>query len=189
VTTFFIDAGIDTGGICLQREVEIEADENADGLLLRLADHGASLMLETIELIAAGKAPRTPQDPGLATPAPAFSKEDGLVDWDLPSNAIRNRIRGLQPWPGSYSTLRGERILLLKARPATAEEVPWEAGAAPPPGTLAGYLPNGLPVVATGGGEGLVLLEIQREGRRPGDGASVMRGLRSEPGVRFSDEG
>ena len=189
VTTFFIDAGIDTGGICLQREVEIEADESADRLLPRLAEHGASLMLETVELIAAGKAPRTPQDPGLATPAPAFSKEDGLVDWDLTAITIRNRIRGLHPWPGSYSTLRGERILLLKARPTTAEEVPWDEGAAPPPGTLAGYLPNGLPVVATGGGEGLVLLEIQREGRRPGDGASVMRGLRSQPGERFSNEG
>lgn len=189
VTTFFIDAGIDTGGICLQREVEIDADESADQLLLRLADHGASLMLETVELIAAGKAPRTAQDPDLATPAPAFSKEDGLIDWDLPAESIRNRIRGLQPWPGSYTTIGGERILLLKARPATADERPWEEGAAPPPGTLAGYLPDGLPVVASGGGEGVVLLEIQREGRRPGDGASVMRGLRSEPGERFGDEG
>jgi methionyl-tRNA formyltransferase len=189
VTTFFIDAGIDTGGICLQREVEIDDDENAADLSGRLADHGAALMLETVDLIAAGKAPRTPQDPGLATPAPAFRKEDGLIDWDLPARSIGNRIRGLQPWPGAYTTISGERILLLKARPATDAEVPWESGQAPPPGTLAGRLPDGLPVVAAGEGSGLVLLEIQREGRRPGDAASVMHGLRSDPGERFGDEG
>jgi len=189
VTTFFIDAGVDTGGICLQREVEIEADENAAQLLERLADHGASLMLETVELTAAGRAPRTPQDQTLATPAPSFTREDGLIDWNLPAEALRNRIRGLQPWPGTYSSIHGERILVLKARQLITGETPWEEGAAPPPGTLAGFLTGGQPVVATGEGGGLVLLEIQREGRRSGDGASVMRGLRSEPGDRFGDEG
>lgn len=189
VTTFFIDTGIDTGGICLQQEVEINSEENAEELSLRLADAGAMLMLETVDLIASGTAPRVAQDQALATSAPGLTKEDGRIEWEMAAEAIRNRIRGLHPWPGSYSSIRGERLLVMKARIATDQELPWTVEAHPPPGTLAGFLPDGLPVVSTGDGRGLVLLEIQREGRRAGDGAAVMRGLRCEVSERFGDDG
>jgi methionyl-tRNA formyltransferase len=188
VTTFFVDAGIDTGAICLQREVVIDEEEHAGELRQRLAEVGAALMRESVDLIAAGTAPRITQDSALATPAPAFTKEEGLIDWNRPASEIRNRIRGLQPWPGSFSSITGERVILLKTRIADRDEWPWGGGEAPPPGTLAGFLPGGEPVVVTGEGDGLVLLEIQREGRRPGTAAAVMRGLRCEPGARFGDE-
>jgi len=189
VTTFFIDTGIDTGGICLQREVGIEPDENAEALSLRLADTGARLMLETVDLVASGTAPRVSQDIALATAAPGLTKDDGRIDWEMAAEDIRNRIRGLHPWPGSYSSIRGERILVLKARITTDREQPWDEEMKPAPGTLAGFLSDGAPVVSTGDGQGVVLLEIQREGRRPGDGAAVMRGLRCEAGERFGDDG
>ncbi|MFC1627794.1 methionyl-tRNA formyltransferase [Gemmatimonadota bacterium] len=189
VTTFFIDAGIDTGGICLQRKVGIEPDENAEALSLRLADTGARLMLETVDLIAAGSAPRVPQDTTLATPAPSFTRKDGRIDWEMAAEDIGNRIRGLHPWPGSYSTIRGERLLVLKARVTTGRELPWDEETHPAPGTLAGFLSDGAPVISTGDGKGVVLLEIQREGRRPGDAVAVMRGMRCEAGERFGDDG
>ena len=116
VTTFFIDAGVDTGLICLQREVLIDPDETAGELSERLKYTGAKLMLETIDLVESGEAPRITQDSSVSSPAPKLKKSDGELDWKSGADEVINRIRGLNPWPGSFTHYNQERILVLKAR-------------------------------------------------------------------------
>jgi methionyl-tRNA formyltransferase len=185
LTTFFIDAGVDTGGICLQREVGILPEETAGELSERLSVIGAELMLETLDRVEEGTAPSIPQDPGLATPAPKLRKEDGLLDWSETAVRIVNRVRGMNPWPGSYSFLRGERILVLRARVVEGEALPWSGEDLPGPGAIGDFLEDGTPVVAAGDGVGVALTELQREGRRPAAGAEIIRGMRCEVGDIF----
>ncbi len=185
VTTFFIDAGVDTGAVCLQREVAIGPAENAGDLSARLADLGAGLLVETLDLVAAGTAPRQPQDPALATPAPRLTKEEGELDWNQPARRVVNRIRGLTPWPGAFTFFGPERLMVHAARPVEGMELPWPAEGAPEPGTLGGFLTDGTPVVSTADGTGVALLRLQRESRSAASGAAVIRGLRCKGGERF----
>jgi len=185
VTTFFIDTGVDTGAICLQREVAIEPEENAGELAGRLARAGAALMVETLDRLEAGTAPRLPQDPARSTPAPKLEKEAGRLDWTLPATDLVNRVRGLNPWPGTWTFCGGERILIRRARRAGASASIGPAAA----GTVAACLESGEPVVAAGGGEGVVLVEAQRAGRRPVRGSELARGLRGGGGERLGGGG
>ncbi len=188
VTTFFIDAGIDTGAICLQREVAIAPGENAGDLSARLARLGAALLLETLDRVEAGTAPRRPQNTALATPAPRLQKNDGEIDWTLPAAAIANRIRGLTPWPGAFTFLETERLMVLQARVISAEQLPWERDQLLRPGTLGGFDDDGTPVVSAGDGSGVALVSLQRESRSAAPGADVIRGLRCECGECFGDD-
>lgn len=183
VTTFFIDAGVDTGALCLQREVPIEPEEDAGELAERLARVGAGLMLETLDRVAAGDEPRLRQDPALVTPAPRLSKEDGEIDWERPAVEVVNRIRGLNPWPGTWTWLAGERLIIRRVRTAA----PSSPGT--PAGTVTGRDAGGYPVVAAGDGGGVVILEAQRAGRRPMGGEELARGLHWQGGERLGEAG
>src|SRR5579871_4894206 len=112
VTTMRIDAGLDTGEMLLKAETEIGPDETAVELGRRLASMGADLLVRTlaqIEMVVPEK-----QDPTQATYAPILKKEDGLINWNQSAQAIHNRIRGLQPWPGGYTTFRGQTLNIWK---------------------------------------------------------------------------
>ncbi len=114
VTTFMIDEHIDTGDILLQREAPILESDNAGSLHDRLMELGAGLITETVEGLWKGTLTPRPQ-PGsegaVLKPAPKLFRDDCKLDWTLPAPAIRNRIRGLSPFPGAWSTLEynGER--------------------------------------------------------------------------------
>ncbi|CAA9382218.1 MAG: Methionyl-tRNA formyltransferase [uncultured Pyrinomonadaceae bacterium] len=114
VTTMQMDAGLDTGGILLQREISIGADENAIELMGRLSTLGADLLSETLamfdELVA------QPQDEALATFAPIMKKEDGAIDWNLPAKEISNRVRGFQPFPTSHTKLQDKKLTVWKSQ-------------------------------------------------------------------------
>ena len=99
VTTMRIDAGLDTGDLLLKRETAIGADETAIELGARLAVMGAELLVATLAALQAGSLMPEKQDSSKATYAPLLKKEDGLIDWTLPAQAVHNRCRP-QPWPG-----------------------------------------------------------------------------------------
>jgi len=108
VTTMRIDAGMDTGDMLLQQEIDIAPEETAPELAASLAEAGAPLMLQTLRgLIAENLVPR-PQDNEKATYAPLLKKEDGRIDWDPPAQQIYNRMRGLTPWPAEYTSFSGQ---------------------------------------------------------------------------------
>ena len=108
VTSMQVNAGLDTGPILMKYETEIGADETAPQLAARLAEAGAPLIVETLRKLDRGELASEPQDDSQATLAPLLKKEDGRIDWSQPAQTIYNRIRGLQPWPGAFTTFRGK---------------------------------------------------------------------------------
>ncbi len=93
VTTMQIDAGMDTGDMLLQREIEIGPKETAPELAARMAEIGAPLMAETLRGLAAGTIVPKPQNHAEASSAPILRKEDGRIDWKRPASEIYNRMR------------------------------------------------------------------------------------------------
>ena len=182
VTTMRIDAGLDTGDMLLRAETAIGAEETAIELGRRLAVLGADLLAETLERLEAGALTPEKQDPSQATYAPILKKEDGLIDWRWPAEAIHNRVRGLQPWPGGHTTFRGQSLNVWKTRsgaglPACAvalREATAQAGRPAPPGTIHRIKP--LLIVC---GNGLLeLQEVQSEGRKRMSAADFANGQR-----------
>ena len=166
VTTMRIDAGLDTGDMLLKAETEIGPEETAIELGRRLSLMGARLLVETLDRI--GEIVPEKQDPAQATHAPMLKKEDGLIDWNASAVAIHNRVRGLQPWPGAYTTFRGQKLHIWKSRPQLRPEVH------PAPGAWITLKP---PAVCCGEGV-LELIEVQMEGRKRIAAADFVNGQR-----------
>jgi methionyl-tRNA formyltransferase len=169
VTTMRIDAGLDTGDMLLKAETAIGPEENAVELGVRLAAIGAELLVETLDGLRAGTVVPEKQDGAQATLAPLLKKEDGAVDWSGTAQAIHDRVRGLQPWPGAQTSFRGMPLHLWKTR--RREEV---YGGDKLPG---GFLSLKPLVVACGEGS-LELLEVQLEGRKRIAAADFANGQR-----------
>jgi len=167
VTTMRIDAGLDTGDILLARETEIGPEENAIELGARLALLGADLLIETLAGLEAGRIVPRKQDPSQATLAPILKKEDGLIDWCQPAESVHNRIRAMQPWPGAYTTFRGQTLHIWRTWVGPVSE-------SAPPGRFVRLNP-----LTVSCGEGaLELLEVQLEGRRHMIGPAFANGQR-----------
>ncbi len=111
VTTFFIDDKIDTGNIILQKEVEISDKDTAGDLHDKLMETGASLIQNTVELIASGKSSAKSQDLFIKDEtelkaAPKIFKNDCKIDWTQSIDKIYNFIRGLSPYPGAWTVIK-----------------------------------------------------------------------------------
>jgi methionyl-tRNA formyltransferase len=119
VTTMRINAGLDTGDILQQREVVIRYDDTAVTLSPRLAELGASLMLETLHGLRAGTVHARAQDDAAASQAPVLKREDGLIDFRRSAPENYNRLRGFQPWPGAHTRFRDKSLHVWWAVPST----------------------------------------------------------------------
>lgn len=126
VTTMMTDEGIDTGDILLQRETNILPMETAGDLIQRIGAMGAELLLETIKALEAGTLPRAKQDESLMSYYPMLNKEMGRIDWSQSAQAIADRVRGLNPWPGAYidTSNHGRLKLLLAGAETGADQAP-----------------------------------------------------------------
>jgi methionyl-tRNA formyltransferase len=177
LTTMKIDAGLDTGPMLLTHEVSIGADETAPELAARLAEAGAPLMVETLQKMQRGEITPTPQDNSRATLAPPLKKEDGRIDWKLAALKIYNRIRGLQPWPGAFTTFRGKTCQIW-GKPLQ----PVAAGGMP--GIILPTKEDGLLVIC--GGPSVFRVDYaQLEGRKRVTGMEFANGARIAPGETF----
>lgn len=115
-TTFFINEKIDEGNILLQKEIKISAEENAGELHDRLMEMGAKLVVETLDGLAENSIQEKPQ-PEVEYPKNAFKifKEDTRIDWTKNSETVHNFIRGMSPYPASFTTIKiGEDEKFLK---------------------------------------------------------------------------
>jgi methionyl-tRNA formyltransferase len=119
LTVFWVDKGIDTGPILLQKEVEIGPDETTGSVYFdKLFPMGIDAMVEAVELIKKGNAPRIPQDDSKATYEPPCDDRVASVDFEKSINDIYNLIRGCDPQPGAYTTYQGKRVRFYEARMA-----------------------------------------------------------------------
>jgi methionyl-tRNA formyltransferase len=184
VTTMRIDAGMDTGEMLLRRELEIGPNETAPELAQRLSEIGAPLMAETLRGLAVGTIAPRPQNHAEATLAPLLKKEDGRIDWKRPSQEIYNRIRGFAPWPGAYTTFRGQTCHVW-AEPVSNQVFTsqFSAAASVVPGTIFGEK-NGL-FVFCGGTTVLRVQTVKLEGRKQVSASEFTNGARLKTGERF----
>ena len=166
LTTFFIEKGIDTGDIILQEKVEIFPGETAGELHDRLARLGAELVLKTVDLIEAGKAPRRKQE-GEATRAPKIRPEMAEIHWDRPADEIERQIRAFSPVPGAFTFLHGKRVKIYRAQKAPVE-IP------PSPGKI--RVEQGQRLLASARDGWLEILELQEEGRKRLKAEEFLRG-------------
>jgi methionyl-tRNA formyltransferase len=145
LTIFWVDEGIDTGDILLQKEVEIGPNETTGAVYFnKLYPMGVEAIVEAVELIAAGKAPRLPQDHSQATYEPPCDEKVAGLSWEQPGAGVYNFIRGCDPQPGATTSFRGEKVKLFNAGFS-----PLAHSAAP--GEILEVSPKGLTIAVQGG--------------------------------------
>lgn len=176
VTTMFLDEGLDTGDIILQKEIAIPENYDYGDLEQTLARYGASLLVDTINAIAQNQISRKRQNNEEATYAPLITKEDEKIVWSRSALDINHQIRALSPYPGAYASMANKRFKIFRAR-VMAE---LQSGV---PGEIIGLTGQGIQV-ATGQGA-LEILEVQREGKKRMICSNFLQGFRIEPGDRL----
>jgi methionyl-tRNA formyltransferase len=172
VTIMQIDAGLDTGDMLSRAKTGILPDETAPRLSARLADLGASLLIDTLRSIEAGTGAREEQNPAEATLAPILKKEDGQIDWRRKAGEIYNRFRGFQPWPGAFTTFRGQQLSVMSA--ALGGRISVAPGEA--------LLQQRRWLVGCGDGAALELLEVQLAGKKRMSAEAFLNGYKLAPG-------
>jgi methionyl-tRNA formyltransferase len=171
VSVMKTEEGLDTGPLYAVWRTEILPEEDAVALSERLRDKGIELLLEVLEGLP--HLVPVPQE-GEASYAPLLTKEEGRVRFGEGAEAIYNRHRGVQPWPGSFFFRGGKRVKVLRMRPEPGQGTPGVVQAVDREGVLVGT------------GEGLIrLLEVQPEGKRPMPAADWARGHGVGPGSRL----
>ena len=110
VTIMYMVKKMDAGNIISQKETSILEEDTVGVLYDRLSDLGAELLKETLPSILAGTNQSVPQDESLVTYAPTLSREDERIDWNLSARQIYNKVRGTNPWPGSFTTYNGKTV-------------------------------------------------------------------------------
>jgi methionyl-tRNA formyltransferase len=172
VTLFWLDEGMDTGPIFLQKKIAIQPEDDAETLRNKLVPLGVSSVEEALALLEKGAVKKIPQT-GTPSPAPILKKEDGQINWAKPAEAIRNQIRGLTPWPGVHSG--GLKFNKVKVSFDTEKAQP---------GTVIRLASGEGPVVKCGQNS-LVLLQVQPEGKKAMPAWSWWQGARLKIGDRI----
>jgi methionyl-tRNA formyltransferase len=167
VTAMYMNEGLDTGDILLQRSVEILPNDTGGSLHERLAQIALQALLESLRLVAAGNAPRIAQDNAYATYAPKLKREHGLIDWSESAEAIERKIRAYNPWPGAFMKVDHQN---LKVFSASVVDLNGQAGEV--------LRSDEDLIVATGKGA-LSVAEVQLEGKRRMSAAEFLRGHRA----------
>ena len=167
ITAMYMDEGLDTGDILLQRSVEILPNDTGGSLHDRLAQIAPEALLESLRLVAAGNAPRIPQDNARATYAPKLKREHGLIDWSESAEAIERKIRAYNPWPGAFMKVDRQNLKIFSASVVDLNGQP------------GGVLRSDEDLIVATGKDALSLAEVQLEGKRRMSAAEFLRGHRA----------
>ena len=144
LTIFWPDEGLDEGPVLLQKEVEIGPDDTLGSLYFNhLFPMGVAAMLESLDLVRDGNAPRIDQDHGKATYESWCRKADAEIDWSKPVDEVYNLIRGTNPQPGAWTTFKGEELKVFDSAKVEATGSP---------GEVVAVSDEGVAVAAAGGG-------------------------------------
>jgi methionyl-tRNA formyltransferase len=144
LSIFWPDGGIDTGLILLQKEIQIGPNDTTGSLYFNhLFPMGVDAILESIDLVKAGKAPKMPQDEAGATYEPPCDDRVAGIDWETPAGELYNLVRGCDPQPGAFALLNGEKVRFYGAQ--LIEESTDKA-----PGTILAVDDQGIHVAVSG---------------------------------------
>jgi len=178
VTTFYIRKKVDTGDMILQREIEIYPEESLGELHDRMAQLGADVLLETVDLIKRGEVRALKQNDAQATPAPKITPEHCRIDWSRQATEIKNQIRALAPSPGAFTFYRRKILKIFKTE--VIGDIPFTDDF----GKVVESDKKESLWVRTGKGI-LSMLEVQPEGKRRMNIEEFLRGYRVQPGEKL----
>lgn len=177
ITIFWPDAGIDTGPILLQKEVDIAPDDTVGSLYYdKLFPLGIAALVESVGLVKAGKAPRIPQDEPQASYEPLCDESRAAIDWSQPATVVYNFIRGTNPQPGATASFQGNRVKFFDAA---------LLGAARDrsPGEVVAVSDEGIIVAAKGGS--ILVKRVQSAGSGKIPAAEYAKSVSLKAGDRF----
>lgn len=180
VTTMEMAEKLDAGPIYIQRSVPIDSMENAGELSGRLSREGASVLLETLSGIDREKlSPREQPVKGISM-VPRLKKSDGLIPWDLDAARVHDHIRGMNPWPGSYTFCGGDYLKVHRAEPCVCVDHPGRHGI---------VMEAGREGIVISCGRGAVRIKrLQAPGRKVHDAHDFLRGYDLDTGAMFENE-
>ncbi len=177
LTIIWPDQGIDTGPILLQKAVDILPDDTVGSLFYnKLYPMGVEALVEAIQLVKAGKAPRIPQDNSQATYEPLCREQHGIIDWTKPAREVYNLIRGTNPQPGASTTWQGQKLKifdseLIKSAPTGA------------PGEVTSISEEGFAVACQGGS--ILVKRVQPAGSGKLSAAEFIKNAKLKKGDRL----
>jgi len=167
LSIFWPDNGLDTGDVLLQKKTPISFEDSLGSVYFdRLFPMGVEAMLESVDLVKAGKAPRIKQDESQATYEGRCGADNGRIDWGKPWRQIHNLIRGCNPAPGAWTTLDGKTLQVFEAKPLPARDPKGIAGKM---GEIVAVEADGFTVVCADG-----RIKVLRV--KPADGSKVGAG-------------
>jgi methionyl-tRNA formyltransferase len=176
VTVMKMSPILDAGEIILQSKMVIDPQDTAGSLRERMAQLGATTMIEALEQIGKDQHSLLRQDLAQVSYAPKLTKELGHIEWKEPALKIHNLVRGLQPWPGAYTSAGGKMIKILQTRVG-------ETTSPLPPGTVVGIEKQGIEIAT--GKKSLLILRVQPESGKPMDGRSFAAGYKLAAGKQL----
>jgi methionyl-tRNA formyltransferase len=165
-----MDEGLDTGDMLLQSRIDIDGDDDAGTLSVRLAELGARTLIETLRGLRSGAVKPVPQT-GEPSLAPILRKEDGVIDWQLSAAGLADFIRGMNPWPSAVSRLGDGKIKIIRAKAVEGRGVPGRVEKAS----------GGILLIGTSDGL-LKIEELQPEGKKAMTAASFLAGRKLKEG-------
>lgn len=179
VTTMYMAEGLDTGDMILKEEVMLDEKETGGSLHDKLSVIGAALLVKTLNMLKEGTAVREKQDDSLKGQyAKMLDKHMGAIDFNEPAVKIERLIRGLNPWPSAYTKLNGKTC---KFWLADVDSSDYDGVC----GEVVKVTKNDF-VIKTGQG-GLIVKELQLEGKKRMDAGAFMRGVPIKEGVIFGE--
>jgi len=169
ISIMHMDEGLDTGPVVYEKPVPITSADTAGALHDRLASAGASAMSHVLKKLGGGPLEEVPQPEDGVTYANKIDKVEAEINWSRPAFEVANHIRGLSPFPGAWSLVKGERLKILNAVADQGEGAP---GA---------VLDTDLRIAC---GDGAIrVLEAQRAGKAAQTVETLLRGFKIEPGT------
>jgi len=178
LTTFYIRKTVDTGDIILQKEIDIFPEENFGELHDRMANLGADMIQETLDMVERGEVKPLKQDDSQASRAPKITPEHCRIDWSREAVQIKNMIRGLSPSPGAFSFFKGKSLKIFKAETIGDQQFTNGFGEVVESDSKKNVW------VRTGKGF-LSIFEIQPENKRKMSMEEFIRGYRVKSGEKF----
>lgn len=177
LTVLWADKGIDTGPILLQKEVDIAPDDTTGSIYFnRLFPMGIDAIVEAVDLVKSGRAPKIPQDHALATYEPPCDDRHAGIDWSKPARQVYNLVRGCDPQPGAHSILAGAKVKFYQVQLVESDQES-------EPGQIVG-IGSGEVVVALNGGA-LKIGRLKPEKGAKMDAGDFAKQMDLKVGMRF----
>lgn len=164
ITVMYMDEGLDTGDILLQSKIDILPSDTGGSLHDRLSEIAPDALVESLQLLASGKALRIPQDKTAATHAPKLNRESGRINWNETAEVIERTIRAYNPWPGAFTEFNDRKLKVFSASIVDLRDKPGEV------------LRKDKELVIGTADRALSLVEVQLEGKRRMRAAEFLRG-------------